>query len=241
MRQSSNKPAAPNAGIAPRLTIGHHWPGVGEPGRCAMNWIAAISLSIAILGCASSTQTASALRFSVTPYGERMRATRIDTQKGDHISHPITSSDFEEMTIAQGSGLDGFDAVRVYQDGSGYIVFSERRGKNKRVAMNLTPEEMSGLFQALNRDKIALIKGLYSTKLNDGTQGFLEIKTSGGRRYCWLDNHLDPVEHTFGFCNRVISPKIEGARIEMRGIGRQEEYYRVFHPAMQNKRKEIND
>ena len=28
-----NKPAAPNAGIAPQLTIGHHWPGVGEPGR----------------------------------------------------------------------------------------------------------------------------------------------------------------------------------------------------------------
>jgi hypothetical protein len=25
-------PAAPNAGIAPLLTIGHHWPGVGERG-----------------------------------------------------------------------------------------------------------------------------------------------------------------------------------------------------------------
>ena len=29
----SNKPAAPNAGIASRLAIEHHWPGVGEPGR----------------------------------------------------------------------------------------------------------------------------------------------------------------------------------------------------------------
>ena len=28
-----NKPAAPNAGIASGLTIGHHWPGVGEPER----------------------------------------------------------------------------------------------------------------------------------------------------------------------------------------------------------------
>jgi hypothetical protein len=27
------KPAAPNAGIAAQLTIGHRWPGVGEPGR----------------------------------------------------------------------------------------------------------------------------------------------------------------------------------------------------------------
>jgi len=28
-----NKPAAGNAGIAPQLAIGHHWPGVPEPGR----------------------------------------------------------------------------------------------------------------------------------------------------------------------------------------------------------------
>lgn len=33
--QTPNKPAAPNAGIASRLTIGHHWTGVGEPGRSA--------------------------------------------------------------------------------------------------------------------------------------------------------------------------------------------------------------
>ena len=30
-----NKPTAPNAGIASRLTIGHHSPGVGEPERSA--------------------------------------------------------------------------------------------------------------------------------------------------------------------------------------------------------------
>ena len=30
-----NQPAAPNAGIASQLTIEHHWPGVGEPGRWA--------------------------------------------------------------------------------------------------------------------------------------------------------------------------------------------------------------
>jgi len=28
-----NKPAAPNAGIASQLAIGHHRPGVGEPER----------------------------------------------------------------------------------------------------------------------------------------------------------------------------------------------------------------
>lgn len=31
--RSPNKPAAPTAGIASQLTIGHHWPGVGEPER----------------------------------------------------------------------------------------------------------------------------------------------------------------------------------------------------------------
>jgi hypothetical protein len=36
MRAVSNKPAAPNAGIAPQLTIEHHWPGVGEPERWAI-------------------------------------------------------------------------------------------------------------------------------------------------------------------------------------------------------------
>jgi hypothetical protein len=34
-QKSANKPAAPNAGIASQLTIGHHWPGVGEPERSA--------------------------------------------------------------------------------------------------------------------------------------------------------------------------------------------------------------
>jgi hypothetical protein len=29
----ANKPAAPNAGIAHGLTIGHRWAGVGEPER----------------------------------------------------------------------------------------------------------------------------------------------------------------------------------------------------------------
>jgi len=33
VRQLPNQPAAPNAGIASRLTIEHPWPGVGEPER----------------------------------------------------------------------------------------------------------------------------------------------------------------------------------------------------------------
>jgi hypothetical protein len=30
-----NKPRAPNAGIAFRLAVRRHWPGIGEPERCA--------------------------------------------------------------------------------------------------------------------------------------------------------------------------------------------------------------
>ena len=33
MKPKSNKPAAPNAGIASQLIIEYHWPGVGEPER----------------------------------------------------------------------------------------------------------------------------------------------------------------------------------------------------------------
>ena len=35
MRRKPNRRAPPNAGIAPRLTIEHRWPGVGEPRRSA--------------------------------------------------------------------------------------------------------------------------------------------------------------------------------------------------------------
>jgi hypothetical protein len=39
-RIPANKPAAPNAGIASRLTIGHCWPGVGELDRsCGRCWL----------------------------------------------------------------------------------------------------------------------------------------------------------------------------------------------------------
>jgi hypothetical protein len=38
--ESPNKPAAPNAGIASRLTIEHRWPGVGEPER----WLKSVAL-----------------------------------------------------------------------------------------------------------------------------------------------------------------------------------------------------
>jgi hypothetical protein len=48
-----NKPAAPNAGIASRLTIGHHWPGVGEPGRsaaCQLSFMRNLIIQLVCIG-----------------------------------------------------------------------------------------------------------------------------------------------------------------------------------------------
>jgi hypothetical protein len=45
MTGTPNKPAAPNAGIASQLTVEHHWPGVGEPGRWAHSFLTWLAIS----------------------------------------------------------------------------------------------------------------------------------------------------------------------------------------------------
>ncbi len=49
----ANKPAAPNAGIAPRLTIGHLWPGFGDPGEFAMKPAIAVLLLLGTVSCST--------------------------------------------------------------------------------------------------------------------------------------------------------------------------------------------
>jgi hypothetical protein len=41
IHESPNHPSPGNAGIARRLAIGRHWPGLGEPGRSALFALAA--------------------------------------------------------------------------------------------------------------------------------------------------------------------------------------------------------
>jgi hypothetical protein len=55
MHLAPNKPAAPNAGIASRLTIGHQWPGVGEPERSAKPQLSIMKqiISLPVLVCAA--------------------------------------------------------------------------------------------------------------------------------------------------------------------------------------------
>ena len=48
MHSTHNKPAPPNAGIAARLAIEHHWPGVGEPERSVSGrarWLTEVYMS----------------------------------------------------------------------------------------------------------------------------------------------------------------------------------------------------
>jgi hypothetical protein len=56
MKRMANKPAAPNAGIASRFEVGHHWPGVGEPGRSAMKKLK----RLALLACSMMVSSVSA-------------------------------------------------------------------------------------------------------------------------------------------------------------------------------------
>jgi hypothetical protein len=56
--KASNKPAAGNAGIASRLTIGHHWPGVPEPERWLPRYMRPIlffAIVLAFTGCRHTT------------------------------------------------------------------------------------------------------------------------------------------------------------------------------------------
>ncbi len=184
-------------------------------------------LALAILSC-ESRSAPEGIWFSADPVGNSPKATRIDAQQGDELAENVTVANFKEVTIAQGSGMMGFNAIRIFTDGSGYAVFSKKELHNQKVLLSLSKKELKGLIAALNNDKITRIKGVYSAAILDGTQGFVEIKTTAGHRYCWLSNHFDPVVNTYAFCEKVIWPKIKDAEIEQKKIDRQAEKNRVF-------------
>ena len=55
MKHDANKPAAGNAGIASRLTVGHHRPGVPEPERSAISsTMRILSLLVAVVAFSAS-------------------------------------------------------------------------------------------------------------------------------------------------------------------------------------------
>jgi hypothetical protein len=131
----------------------------------------------------------------VRPYGTAEQLTKREPQRGSGIGPVLVQKDLVDLTIAQGSGLDGFDGLRVFGDGTAYAFFGkpEVGATNEKRTFRLSQGELAGLVSAINRDRIARIAGLYTTGTADGTQGFIELKTTKGRVYTWLDNYFEPV------------------------------------------------
>jgi hypothetical protein len=197
-----------------------------------------------LVAACSTTGTLSDARFSVHPFSEfgRQKLERTEPQKGTRSLVEPNRRNFREMTIAQGSGLDGFDSLRIFADGKGYAVvglswagppkdFRPRRLKGIQVPIQLSSAKLDGLLTAMRQDQLHRIKGQYSSGLADGSQGFVEAATSGGRVYSCLDNYFEPVAHTYQFCNEEIWPQVRRDAPQSLSQPRydlQEEYHRVF-------------
>jgi hypothetical protein len=189
-------------------------------------------LCLCFLATSCTTTTMEERRFSVRPYGEIERLTKTQPQEGTQRLPKIARQSFRELTIAQGSGLDGFDSIRVFADGSGYAIVglpSSRDGV--QIPLRLSDSQLDRMISAMQRDELHRVLGIYSTDLADGTQGFVEVVTSAGQIYSWLDNYFEPVANTYRFCNAEIWPGIQrslAASTSQKRKGLQEEYHRIF-------------
>ena len=144
----------------------------------------------------------------------------------------ITAHNFTEITVAQGSGLAGYDSVRVLADGTGYAVVGNRHDEYFRVPISLTRPEMADFFRAMNQDRLPRLKGVYSAGIDDGVQGFVVVTTKVGSLYTYFDNFFLPIAHTYEFCNEHIWAKLKQTRLQgvhPRRVSGSSEYSRV-HP-----------
>ncbi|EDY19722.1 hypothetical protein CfE428DRAFT_2898 [Chthoniobacter flavus Ellin428] len=152
-------------------------------------------------------------------------------QCGNRALPEVTGESFREITVAQGSGRDGFETIRIFADGTGYAVARIGDSRAVRIPLHLSPPQLALLLRAIQQDRLRDIQGLYSSGIQDGTQGFVELVTSRGRVYAWLDNYFEPVSSLFAFCNQHIWPEVRRrtpAHQRPRHLNLQEEYERVF-------------
>jgi hypothetical protein len=174
-------------------------------------------------------------RFDVEPLGSGAWFPTTQLRQGTPI-HALSLETMKEVTIAQGSGKNGFDSMRIMRDGSGYAVVETQHSRSMppkfaKVPMKWSEGQVAGIVDAMNRDGLTKGKGGYSNGAFDGTQGFVEIVTSDGRIYVWLDNYFDVVKNTFRYCNTSLWPEVEKLGISganSSAIEAQAEYYRVF-------------
>jgi hypothetical protein len=171
-------------------------------------------------------------RFSVRPGGEDFKLSETKPQPGAHRPLRVDHESFREITVAQGSGRDGFDTIRIFADGSGYAVVGLSNSRAVRVPFRLSAPQLDSLIRAIQQDQLGSIQGMYSSGAVDGTQGFVELVTSAGRVHSWLDNYFVPVSHTFAFCNQHVWPDVmrRHSAFPIRPhFDLQKEYSRVFH------------
>lgn len=173
---------------------------------------------------------AQAHSFSVKPFGDEPMLRETRPQRSHRTVPEVTGDSFREVTIAQGSGLGGFETIRLFSDGSGYAVVRLSDTHAARVPIRLPPRQLALLVRAIQQDQLHRIRGMYSSGIADGTQGFVELVTSAGKVNSWLDNYFVPVAHLYAFCNEQIWPQVSPRLSLIRGrkYDSQEEYNRVF-------------
>lgn len=183
-------------------------------------------------------------RFQLFPLGKELPESTIEktAQPAGSLSQEISNDNFLEVTIGQGSGWKGFDVIRIFKGGSGYAVFSPQspwgetisvvrfdEEANSKASFQLDGAKMDRLLVALNADELFRIDEMYhATSIQDGVQGFVEIKTTEGIRRSWLSNYFDLLANTYRFMNDEVWPSALTQPTEETRIDRQDEYHRVF-------------
>lgn len=201
--------------------------------RCARVELGVAILCLVVSACTTQPGAMTDLvHFSTRPNEEKFELHETRPQQGNRGSPEVTDESFREITVAQGSGMDGFETIRIFSDGTGYAVAPLDNSRAARVPLYLSHQQLTLLVRAIQQDRLRHIKGMYSSGADDGTQGFVELVTSRGRVYSWLDNYFEPASHVFEFCNQHIWPEVSrrapAYRLQ-RNFNFQEEYYRVFH------------
>ncbi|HRQ89382.1 MAG TPA: hypothetical protein PLA50_11325 [Bacteroidia bacterium] len=199
--------------------------------------IMAVFAFLALVSCVASAVPIPSKLFALRPFGEKFELFETHEQEGDGTFSRVATGNFVEATIAQGSGFSGFDSIRIHSSGSAEIVFGNSGEDFRKVETKLNPSELEGLFEAFNRDGMHEIKGSYRTRRSDGVQGFVELVTREGRRFCRMDNYFEPLQHTYEYCNRVIVPKLASATLVKGRMDPQAEYHRIFYPEQARSRR----
>lgn len=202
-----------------------------------MNRIIFCTAFAAIILCSCATKTIPSLsywpdlRFSSHPFGKQpLTSTTPPSGKSTAIG-PVNRATFREITIAQGSGLEGFNVIRIYADGTGYVTVGDFEHGTAVIPLSLSASTMEALYQAIKQDRPEDWLDSYSSDLNDGAQGFAELQTHTGSTRCWLNNYFVPVKNLYAFCNQEVWPVIKTTKSLSRlkkNYDRQAEYYRIF-------------